>query len=279
MNPNEDNKKLGKSLNEMLADSSLSKRIELLQTDANSTKVYIPLTKIVPNPFQPRKSFNEDKLAELASSIKERGVITPILVRKIDDKYEIVAGERRYRASIKVGLKEIPAIIEVFDDRQMSEIALIENIQREDLSAIEEAQAYVNIQNHYHYTQATLAKKVGKSRSYIANVVRLLSLPQEVKEMLFKNELSVGHVRALVGLEEKKAVFLAKEIKKENLNVREVERMVKKAKVNKVSPYIRLEKELSDIFGLPVKITSKELKIQYKDRKQLDSIIEKLKKD
>lgn len=278
MNPNEENKKLGKSLTDLMADSSLSKRIELLQTDANSTKVYIPLINIVPNPYQPRKSFNEEKLNELASSIKERGVITPILVRRVDDKYEIVAGERRYRASIKVGLKEIPAIIEVFDDRQMSEIALIENIQREDLSAIEEAQAYVNIQKNYRYTQATLAKKVGKSRSYIANVVRLLSLPQEIQDMLLKNELTVGHVRALVGLEDQKAVSLALDIKKNNLNVREVERMVKKAKVNKVSPYIRLEKELSEIFGLPVKITSKELKIQYKERKQLDSIIERLKK-
>ncbi|NLB11146.1 ParB/RepB/Spo0J family partition protein, partial [bacterium] len=200
------NEKLGRSLSDLLKDESLLTSVELLQKDKSLAQLLIPLDQIVPNPFQPRQNFDPIALQELADSIKEHGILTPILVRRRANKYEIVAGERRFRASKLANKTSIPAIVQEFDDLQMSEIALIENIQRENLSPLEEARAYAELQKKYNCTQEQLAKKVGKSRPYIANILRLRTLPIRVQKELEKQNLSVGHVRTLIGLEEEEAL-------------------------------------------------------------------------
>lgn len=199
-------------------------------SDGEHRVVDMELEKLFPNPNQPRKTFDEDKLIDLAESIREHGILQPIIVTPRDGKYMIIAGERRYRACKRIGLETIPALIREMEDEKIMELALIENVQRDDLTPIEEARAYELLQTRYGYTQEKLSERMGKSRSFIANSTRLLSLPEDVQDMLQDGKLSTGHVRPLLSIDipEWQSAF-AHEIYQSKLSVRDVEKMVKKA--------------------------------------------------
>ena len=252
--------------------------------------VYLCTEDISPCPVQPRKNFDEDALQELAESIKQFGVLQPILVQERDDYYEIIAGERRFRASQKAGLKEVPAIIKDFNDKDTLEVALIENLQREDLNPLEEAQAYMRLLQEFQYTQEMLADVLGKSRSYIANMMRLLELPEKVKELLENKQLTAGHARALLGV--KKAEDLALEIINRGLSVRETEKIAnqdknppkKQVRIKEKDEDIRaLESDLSQKLGVKVQIkwNGKKgcLSMNYTSVDQFQKILEKLTQD
>jgi len=275
--PNEKNK-LGRSLSDLMRDESLMAKVELIQHDQSFTQEELELDKIVANPFQPRLNFDQAKLEELAASIKEHGVFTPILVRKRGNIYQIVAGERRFRASKLAGRTTIPAIIQEFDDQEMGEIALIENVQREDLSPLEEAKAYAEMINRYGYTQQQLAARVGKSRPYIANILRLRQLPPKVQEALESHKLSVGHARTLVGLSEEEALQYIEKIEEKGLSVRDIEKLVDKKKPQKksLSPTERHEKALHDKLKTQVQVSKGEIKIKYSSKEELEKIIKEL---
>ncbi len=272
-----DNKyqKLGKGLKDLL-NTELPDQVEAIQKDSNRRKFDIDVKLITPNPYQPRKKFDQSKLEELAQSIKEYGILTPILLRKVGEKYQIVAGERRFRAAQISKLKTVPAIIESFNDNQMMEIALIENIQREDLNVIEEARAFAGIQTSFKVTQEQLSKRLGKSRSYIANLLRLLTLPSNVQDMLAGDKLSMGHARTLIGLNNQDIEKLAKEIVGKKLNVRETETLVNLHKKGKDKAYLNLEKKLSSKLNRKVNISGKTVKISFKDEKDLNKLIDEL---
>jgi len=265
-------KKLGKNL-EQLLKSELPNQIELLQKDSSRARSYVDIKLVSPNPYQPRVTFNKEKLEELANSIKEQGILTPILLRHAGEGYEIVAGERRYRAALMIGLKEIPAVVEEFNNEQMMEIALIENIQREDLNVIEEAQAYINLQKSLKITQEELAKKLGKTRPYIANVLRLLTLPLEVQKEISEENISMSHARSLVGLDKEDMLELLKDIKKNKLNVRETEQRVNSIKNHEKNKYLKEEQQLKDYLQKKVSISSKSIKINFSNSQELEEII------
>ena len=196
----------------------------------------LSISDLVSNKFQPRKNFNEENLLDLTNSIKERGIIQPIIVRKSDDnksKYEIIAGERRWVAAQKAGLHEVPVVITIADDLKSLEFAIVENVQRNDLNAIEEAQGYQRLIDDFSYDQEKVAQFIGKSRSYISNSLRLLSLPNEVLKLIENKSLSPGHAKIIVGLEN--AEFVAKKIVEKNLSVRQAESFVKIFKIKKKS--------------------------------------------
>jgi len=196
-------------------------------TDESDEVQEIAISECRPNPYQPRKTFHADAIEELKVSILEHGIIQPIVVRKSIKGYEIVVGERRYRAAKEAGLTTIPAIVKELTDEKMMEIALLENLQREDLTPIEEAHAYSRLMKELKLTQEELSKRLGKSRSHIANMVRLLSLPEQVVAYINNGELSMGHGRALLGLKDKNKLFpLVEKIRKESLNVRQVEKLI-----------------------------------------------------
>ena len=226
----------------------------------------IPLDEIRPNHYQPRKTFDNKSLKELSESIKENGVFQPIIIRKSVNGYEIIAGERRFRASKLAKKKTIPAIIRKFDEAQMMEVAVLENLQREDLTPLEEAQAYEMLQKNLGLTQAEVSKRLGKSRPYIANYLRLLTLPQKTKRLLQRGELSMGQARTLLGLKDKDGIDdLARKVVKNGITVRQLESLV--AKLNekekkpkkksiKKSAFIRAsESQLTNKFGTSVNIT------------------------
>ncbi len=276
-------KRLGKGLSAIFGDDidAVLEDIANNESDIKGQKSSLDLNSIRPNPYQPRKVFDEEALKELAESIKEHGVFQPILVRKAISGYELIAGERRLRASKMAGLETIPAIILDFNDQEMMEISLLENIQREDLSIIEEAKAYEKLIENLHYTQEELAKRVAKSRSYITNTLRLLKLSDEVQELLNNKSLSYGHARALINIEDENSqVELAKRAVKEGLTVREIEKLAKAKKDKPVKkkdkdPYFedvrhRLEEKLST----SVDITSHNLNIHYRDVDDLNRILE-----
>ena len=195
----------------------------------NSEVVQLYLDDIIPNRFQPREVFNDQALKELAISIREHGVIQPILVRKFGEKYEIIAGERRYKASTMAGLTKIPAIVKNLDDKESSKVALIENLQRRDLTPIEEARTYQKILDLDEMTQEELAKTMGKSQSAVSNKLRLLSLPDEIQEALLKEEISERHARSLLNVEDKNVQLdLLKEIVNNKMTVRELDSKIKK---------------------------------------------------
>lgn len=236
---NTNNKKfgLGRGLEALLGDEEINLNLDDETTDVSSfventvfksEKNEIKISDIVPCSFQPRTEFDRDALESLAQSIKEKGVLQPLLVRKRNDKYEIIAGERRWRAAQLAGLEKVPAIVKDLSDSETLEIALIENLQRENLSAIEEAEGLNRLMNEYEYTQEVIGKVIGKSRSYIANTLRLLGLPEEIKQLVKENKLSAGHARALIGCEN--AIELANKIVKEGLSVREAETLAANAK-------------------------------------------------
>lgn len=266
--------------------ASIEKRI--YETSNNEEIVNLKLSELRPNPYQPRKTFDEGSIDELASSIKEHGVIQPIIVKKSIKGYEIIAGERRFRASKKLGLETIPAIIRNFTDEQMMEIALLENLQRENLNAIEEAIAYQSMIDKLNLTHEQLAKKVGKSRSHITNMLGLLRLPKEVQDMITKKEISMGHARVLSKLEDEKQIIeTAQKIVEENIPVRELEektdskefekRVKIKRKTNiseKNEDYKYVEELLCEKLDTKVKIKDNKIIIKFNNVADLNRILE-----
>jgi len=266
----------------------LSSLIGETKTEININKLSI--SDLVSNKFQPRKMFDEESLQDLTSSIKERGIIQPIIVRKSVDhksKYEIIAGERRWLAAQKAGLHEVPVVIAEVDDLKSLEFAIVENVQRNDLNAIEEARGYQRLIDEFSYDQEKVAQFIGKSRSHIANFLRLLGLPEEVLKLIETKKLSPGHAKIMVGLDN--AEFVAKKIIEKNLSVRQTENFVKIFKIKKHSfktskdPNLQnLETSIAEKIGLNILIKNKKnnkgsLVIDYKDLNQLNRIIEIIK--
>ena len=282
------NKKLVKGLEEIFGtdiDNFLNEIDSNTASSMAGTKK-INIDEIRANPYQPRKEFDQTGLQELADSIKENGVFQPVLVRKSPiSGYELVAGERRLRASKMAGLKEIPAIIKEFDDKAMMEISLLENIQRKDLTPIEEASAYDKLIKKFNYTQEQLAKRIGKSRANVTNLLRLLSLHSEVQKLVNDSKLSYGQARTLLALDsEDKIIDLANRCVKEGLSVRELEDLTRKptskkapTQPKKKDPYIedvrdRMQKKLAT----KVEISNNAITIKYNNIKDLNRILEKL---
>ena len=272
-------KGLGRGLSSLIGDTKV---------DTNINKLSI--SDLVRNKYQPRKSFNQESLDELTNSIKERGIIQPIIVRKSVEqklKYEIIAGERRWLAAQNAGLHEVPVVITEADDLKSLEFAIVENVQRVDLNIIEEAQGYQRLIDDFSYDQNKVAQFIGKSRSHVTNCLRLLNLPSQVIDLIKNNKLSQGHAKILVGLEN--SCFLAKKIIEKNLSVRQTENLVKIFKTNKVpkfnkkDPNIKnLELSLIEKIGLNVLIKNNKknagsITLEYKNLDQLNKLIEVIK--
>jgi len=277
-------KGLGKGLSALIGDTNDFKSQE--SRDLNK----VPIEFIQPNPDQPRKIFDKNSLEDLSQSIKAQGIIQPIIVRKKGENiYEIVAGERRWRASQLAKLHEVPVVIKNIDDKTALEFAIIENVQRSDLNAIEESNGYKNLIERYNYTQDQLAEVVGKSRSHIANTIRLSSLPNEIQDMIKNNLLSAGHARCLINVPNN--VEIAREIISKNLSVRQSEMLSKKYQflnvkkfkaINKDANLDTLQKDLETSLGLKVKINNKKnnkggISFYYNNLEQLNKIISTLK--
>ena len=287
---------LGKGLDSLIpVHNNTEKEMAVVEKVVEKkTATVLRITEIEPNKGQPRKNFNEDALEELADSIKQFGLIQPLVVQKRDGYYEIIAGERRWRAAKKAGLKEVPVIIRDYTDEEMMEIALIENLQREDLNPIEEAQAYKKLINDYKLKQDEIAEKVSKSRVAITNSMRLLKLSEKVQDMIVDEMISSGHGRALLALNDKKMQEeLANRIFDEKLSVRETEQIVKalnnpKEKKNKEEysdnfVYEKIENEFKEIIGTNVSIKRKsqdkgKIEIDYYSTEDLERIIDLMKK-
>jgi ParB family transcriptional regulator, chromosome partitioning protein len=278
-------RRLGRGLAALIGEDT-SEETALL--DARSYR-HIPIELLHSNPNNPRKHFADEDLAELAASIRERGVLQPLVVRqRADSEYEIVAGERRWRAAQRAGIHEIPAIIRALSDGEALEIALIENIQRSDLNALEEARGYTQLMNQFAYTQQQLAEAIGKSRSHIANTMRLLTLPESVRALIEGGQLTAGHARALVAAED--PATLAQRIIELGLSVRQAEDLTreaaakprqKRAAPEKSADIRALEKHLSEQLGLSVAIADKgasggDVTIRYKTLEQLDDLCRRL---
>ncbi len=293
MAPKRDRKGLGRGLSALMAD---------IETDAPSTASsdsstnasppadrLVPIDQISANPDQPRRAFSEDALAELAASIAEKGIIQPLILRpdpNHDGQYQIVAGERRWRAAQRAQMHDVPAIVRDFNDTEVLEVAIIENIQRADLNPLEEAQGYRQLMERFGHTQEHLAQAMGKSRSHIANLMRLLQLPDVVQDYLRSGQLSAGHARALITSDS--AAELAHHIVSKGLSVREAERLAAAGKAKPVAKATRpkkdadtaaLEGDLSAALGMPVSITydpasgEGSVSIKYKDLQKLDDLI------
>lgn len=280
-------KALGRGLEELFSTEVLDFDTfeSNIMENAKSNEIQdIPVNEIRPNPYQPRKNFNEDALRELSESIKNHGVFQPIIVKKGIRGYDLIAGERRLRASKMAGLDKIPAIVKDFSDDEMREIALLENIQRENLTAIELAWAYKGIIDNLDIRQEDLALKIGKSRSHITNTLGLLNLPEEVQKMILNGELSMGHARVLSKMEdESKITDLAKKIINEGLSVHEIENISKNEEIkkripitrrNKDTDYTNIENELRDILGTRVKVENKKINIYFENVNDLNRILE-----
>tara|TARA_B110000090_G_C13327885_1_gene426150 strand:+ start:248 stop:1096 length:849 start_codon:yes stop_codon:yes gene_type:complete len=279
MDTNKIKKGLGRGLSSLIGET---------KTEININKLSISV--LVSNKFQPRKIFDEDNLEELTNSIKERGIIQPIIVRKSADQnsmYEIIAGERRWLAAQKAGLHEVPVVITNINDLKSLEFAIVENVQRKDLNAIEEARGYQRLIEEFSYDQEKVAKFIGKSRSHVANCLRLLGLPEQVLKMIETKKLSAGHAKILVGLDN--AEFIAKKIVKKNLSVRQAENLVKIFKIKKQTfksskdiNLQALESSIIEKLGLNILIKNRKnntgsIVVEYKDLDQLNKIIEIIK--
>ena len=271
-------KALGRGLEELFSTEVLdfdTFESNIMENATTNEIQDIPINEIRPNPYQPRKSFNEEALRELSESIKNHGVFQPIIVKKGIRGYDLIAGERRLRASKMAGLDKIPAIVKDFSDDEMREIALLENIQRENLTAIELAWAYKGIIDNLDIRQEDLALRIGKSRSHITNTLGLLNLPEEVQKMILNGELSMGHARVLSKMEdESKITDLAKKIINEGLSVHEIEEISKDEEIKKRVPitrrerntdYTNIENELKDILGTKVKVDNKKINIYFEN--------------
>jgi ParB family transcriptional regulator, chromosome partitioning protein len=283
------NRGLGKGLGALIPDLEEENLDSQLEVDINS---------IIANPYQPRKEFSDEKLNELAESIKVHGIIQPLIVREMDGKYQLIAGERRFRAAKLIGLKDVPVVTRDMSDEAMMEVALVENLQREDLNPIEEADAYRRLMDEFHLTQDDIAKKVGKSRPAIANTLRLLNLPQEVQSDLATGTLTMGHARALLSLktpDEQKRSWA--QIQEQKLSVRETEDLIrklnetpivsretKKAVNKKISDkdpnLMEIEDELQQTYGTKVTVkpfgTGGKIEIDYYSSEDFERIFEKL---
>ena len=287
-NQNGKRRALGRGLeelfnNEVLDYSSVEEKI--ISETKNEEIVNINIDELRSNPYQPRKNFDEAALQELAHSIKEHGVFQPIIVKKSIKGYEIIAGERRVKASKMAGLTEIPAVIRDFNDTQMMEIALLENLQREDLNAIEEASAYKKLQETLALTQEELANRLGKSRSHITNMIGLLSLPQNIQDFIVQDKLSMGHARVLSKLEDQnQQESLANKVINEGLSVRELEELTKspeefsrKRQIIKKpidNEYIYVQEELCERLGTKVKVKKNKIEISFTNNNDLNRILE-----
>lgn len=280
-------KALGRGLEELFSTEVLdfdTFESNIMENATTNEIQDIPINEIRQNPYQPRKSFNEEALRELSESIKNHGVFQPIIVKKGIRGYDLIAGERRLRASKMAGLDKIPAIVKDFSDDEMREIALLENIQRENLTAIELAWAYKGIIDNLDIRQEDLALRIGKSRSHITNTLGLLNLPEEVQKMILNGELSMGHARVLSKMEdESKITDLAKKIINEGLSVHEIEEISKDEEIKKRVPitrrerntdYTNIENELKDILGTKVKVDNKKINIYFENVNDLNRILE-----
>jgi len=279
---------LGRGLEELFNNEPLDygKVEEKILNEATKDSIQnVKLDELRSNPYQPRKTFDEEALQELSDSIKEHGVFQPIIVKKGIKGYEIIAGERRVKASIMAGLKEIPAIVRDFNDQEMMEIALLENLQRENLTAIEEANAYKKLQENLNITQEELAKRLGKSRSHITNMLGLLSLPNDIQKDVQEKNISMAHARILSKLENKKQQEeLVKKIKKEKISVHELENMTsnekyeRKNKISKTSnaknEYQFIENELCEKLGTKVRIKKNKIEISFVNSNDLNRLLE-----
>ncbi len=281
INPFKTKKGLGRGLSSLIGDN-----------DVKISNHRVSISSITPNKNQPRKLFDKDALDELTSSIKERGIIQPLIVRKSsdqNDKYELIAGERRWQAAQSAGLHEVPVVIIEADNLKSLEFAIIENVQRKDLNPIEEAESYKNLIENFGYDQEKVSKFIGKSRSHITNSLRLLTLPEKLIDLIRLERLSQGHAKILIGLEN--ALLLAEKIIKKQLSVRQTEslvRILKKGSKNinilRDSNVLNTEKELSDKIGMRVFLKNKKnksgtLTFEYKDLDQLDRLIDVIKKN
>ena len=274
---------LGRGLSALIGDD-----VAPVRTDAKTTRT-LPIAFLKPNPNQPRKTFAETELEDLANSIREKGILQPILVRPVkgvSDTYEIVAGERRWRAAQRAKLHDVPVVVREMEDGEALELAIVENVQRADLNAIEEAAAYQELIGRFHYTQEQIAQEVGKSRSHVANTLRLLKLPESVQAMLRDGKLTAGHARTLIGAPDAEA--RAKAIVESALNVREAEQRSEKVRkaiqrngLEKDPDTAALEKQLADKLGLQIEIHDRgdkggDVKIRYKTLEQLDEVCRRL---
>ncbi len=280
---------LGRGLEELFNSEPLNLaqvEEEIINNTPKDQIIELNIDELRSNPYQPRKNFDEESLKELASSIKEHGVFQPIIAKKSVKGYEIVAGERRVKASKLAGLTKIPAIVKDFSDEEMMEVALLENLQRENLSALEEAEAYNSLKKNLNLTQEELALKVGKSRSHVTNMLGLLNLPSEIKDEIVKGELSMGHARVLSKLEDKDQVIdLADKVINENLSVRKLEELTNskeifqrkkeiKPKVSKTNEFSYLENDLCEKLGTKVKIKNNKLEISFTNINDLTRLLE-----
>ena len=283
-------KRLGRGLAALIGDDTTE---EGLVEDVRTLR-HMPIEFLTQNPRNPRRNFAEEDLADLTASVKEKGLLQPIVVRQVEgstNNYEIVAGERRWRAAQQAGIHEVPVIIRTFSDGEALEIALIENIQRADLNPIEEALGYQQLIDHFSYTQQQLADSIGKSRSHIANTLRLLNLPEKIRGYLTEGALTAGHARALVATEEPES--LAEKIVKLGLSVRDAEDLARKPEAGaakakskpngevKDADTLALEKTLTEVLGLKVAIVHQgdsggEVRIRYKTLEQLDDVCKRL---
>lgn len=287
-------KGLGKGLDSLIPSYGEEEQINIAKKTAKAENkegvVTVKINSVEPNKNQPRKAFNEDALAELADSIKQYGVIQPILVQKRNKYYEIIAGERRWRAAKLAGLKEVPVVIKDYSEQEIVEIALIENIQREDLNPIEEAQAYKRLLNEYNLNQDEVAERVSKSRSAVANSMRLLKLSEEVQNMLIDDLISSGHARTLLAIEDEKLqVEIAEKIMDEKLSVRETEKLVKnitnpkkkkeKEEIENKFVYEDIENRIKEVMGTKVKVNHKasgkgKIEIEYYSDRELERLLD-----
>ena len=287
METNTKRRALGRGLEELFYNEPIdyNKVEEKIITETPKEQIVkIKLDELRSNPYQPRKIFDENALKELSESIKEHGVFQPIIAKKSVKGYEIIAGERRVKASKLAGLEEIPAIIRDFTDSEMMEIALLENLQRENLNAIEEATAYKKLQENLALTQEELATRLGKSRSHITNMIGLLKLPQEVQNEISNKVITMGHARVLSKLEDKEQIInLSEKIKEEGLSVRDLEKLTssteKYTRVNKIkskvkNEYTYLEEELCEKLGTKVKVKNNRIEISFVNGNDLNRLLE-----
>ena len=285
---------LGKGLNALIPEdtilSTLDTKVEKASDIKENVSILIDINLIKSNEDQPRKSFDDEKIMELAESIKSNGIIQPLVLKKVNNEYIIVAGERRWRAAKLIGLKEVPAIIMNLTEKQILEISLIENIQREDLNSIEEALAYKKLINDFNLTQEELSKRIGKSRVTITNTLRLLNLSEDVQQYIIEGVISEGHGRALLGITDSKVQCeLAQSVIDDKLSVRELEILIRKLKTsptrskskssNETNPYYKdITYKLENYFGTKVNITNKnnkgKIEIEYYSEEDLQRILE-----
>ena len=281
INPFKSKKGLGRGLSSLIGDS-----------EKIDDKKNMSISSLVRNKYQPRKKFDEISLEELTNSIRERGIIQPIIVRPSsdgEDKFEIIAGERRWQAAQYAGLHEVPVVVINVDNIKSLEFAIVENVQRKDLNPIEEAEGYKRLIDEFSYDQDKVSKFIGKSRSHISNCLRLLSLPQEIIELIIEEKLSQGHAKILVGLDN--AILLAKKIISKKLSVRQAENLVRMLKSSSNSPsrkkdpnIVNLEQELTDKIGMRVFVKNKKnnsgtISLEYKGVDQLDRLVEIIKQN